>query len=111
MKFNAGDGANRMDFEHPLPLDYRDGWIHVVLSVDRTANRVGMSYDFGKFVWSDIPASMKSSSFDGLRGLNIGQDGTGKYQGLAAVLDDVLLIDGAMTTEDVTALAMYYGIE
>ncbi|MBO4341014.1 MAG: alkaline phosphatase family protein, partial [Bacteroidales bacterium] len=36
LKFNVGDGNKaRMDFTRPLPTDYNQGWMHIILSVDR----------------------------------------------------------------------------
>ena len=109
IKFNAGDGSNRMDYENPLPIDYIDGWIYVVLVVDREAKEIRMSYDFGAFGSYAIPSTLKNASFTGLSTLNIGQDGTGKYgQPLTAELDEVLLVDGILTDEDLAALKSVY---
>ena len=47
VKFNAGSGGQiRMDAEYPLPIDFRGGWVYVVLVVDRDAGEVRFSYDF-----------------------------------------------------------------
>ena len=48
MKFNVGNGKNRMDCDYTLPIDFRDGWLHVILIVDREAGQVKFAYDFGK---------------------------------------------------------------
>lgn len=112
VKFNLGNGQSRMDAEYPLPLDSRDGWVHIILSVDREANTVNFCYDFGTFVTTKIPDSLKDVSFNAYSNLNIGQDGTGKYgSSLSAVLDDFILIDGALTQDDVASLAAYYGAD
>ena len=109
VKFNLGDGANRMDAEHPLPLDYKDGWVYVILSVDREKGEIRFSYDFGPFTVTAIPASLKDVSFKAFRTVNIGQDGTGKYSArLAAELDEFLLLEGTLTDEDVAALKAFY---
>jgi hypothetical protein len=43
--------------------------------------------------------------------LNIGQDGTGDYEySLPAVLDELMIFDGAFNQDDVDMLAEYYGI-
>ncbi len=110
VKFNAGNGSSRMDPVFQLPLDYADGWVHLALAVDREAGEVRFAYDFGEFVTAKIPDELKGSHFNAFRNLNIGQDGTGKYSAhLSAVLDDFLLIDGAMTQDDLAALAKHYG--
>ncbi len=111
VKFNSGNGSSRMDAEYQLPLDYADGWVHLALVVDREAGEVRFAYDFGSFVTVKIPDELKDSTLNAFRNLNIGQDGTCKYsQKLSAVLDDFILLDGAMTQEDLTALAAHYGI-
>ncbi len=109
IKFNAGNGKARMDAEFALPHDYRDGWVYVVLTVDREAKKVGLSYDFGAFQFADIPAELVDDAFDALPTLNIGQDGTGKYRvGLGAVVDEFVLVDGALNDADVAALKAIY---
>ncbi|MBR5279887.1 MAG: alkaline phosphatase family protein, partial [Clostridia bacterium] len=108
--FNAGNGAVRMDLGAFMPLDYNEGWMHLLLIVDRTAGKVSLQYDFGAVTTVDIPDALKQVSFDGLGGLNIGQDGTGKYScALPATVDDLMIFDGVLDAEDVAALAKYYG--
>ncbi|MBP3377622.1 MAG: alkaline phosphatase family protein [Clostridia bacterium] len=108
--FNVGNGSDRMDFENALPLDFVGGWMHVRLVVDRQAGTVGVAYDFGDIKTTEIPESLKNHPFNaGL--LNIGQDSTKKYQGLPAVLDDIVIVQGALTKRDLMALAEYYGVE
>ncbi len=109
VKFNAGNGSTRMDKEYPFPIDYKDGWVHLTLVVDREAGEVRFAYDFGDFITVEIPAAMKDSSFDAYKNLCIGQDGTKNYSAaLPAVLDEFVLIDGVLSGEDVKALAEIY---
>ncbi|MBE6724600.1 MAG: hypothetical protein E7576_05300 [Ruminococcaceae bacterium] len=110
IKFNLGNGSNRMDSEFLLPMDYKDGWVYVVLSVDREAEQIRFSYDFGPLQTADIPAALKGVSFDGLPKLNIGQDGTGRYSAhLGAEIDEFLLLSGAVSDADLEALKEVYG--
>jgi len=111
VKFNVGNGSSRMDKEYVFPLDYEDGWVHVILSVDREANKVSFCYDFGELQSTEIPNELKASSFDGYNYLNIGCDGSGNYGKPSLVMDDVIIIDGALTQDDVNSLAAYYGVE
>lgn len=112
VKFNAGNGSSRMDEEYKLPVDYRDGWVHVVLVVDRAANTVKFCYDFGTLQSAAISSNLKAASFDGISGLMIGQDGTGSYESLnSTVVDEVIVFNTALTQDDVTALAKYYGVK
>ncbi len=112
--FNIGseDGSDGAKLYYQLPLDYTYGWMHVILSVDREAGTVSVAYDFNDFTTIDIPKSMKDVSLNAFDILNIGQDGTGAYPDhLPAALDEFIIFNGAFTTEDVSALAKYYGIE
>ncbi|MBQ4204158.1 MAG: hypothetical protein IIU43_10710 [Thermoguttaceae bacterium] len=68
-----------MDSEYRLPIDFKDGWVHVVFTVDREAGEILFAYDFGKLVSEKLSDGLKHASFDSLPALNIGQDGTGKY--------------------------------
>ena len=111
LRFNIGDGTNRADKPFALPSDYRTGWVHVVLVVDREAGVVKLSYDFDEFQTLTLPNNLKDTSFDAFEVLNIGQDGTGNYSAsCTATVDEFMLFDGVLSEEDLTALAKYYGI-
>ena len=112
IRFNMGDGTNRMDANAILPNDYRTGWVHILLVVDRTNNEIRMCYDFGDVVTSTIPASLQDDSLDAFSSLYIGQDGTGKYSAaLSATVDEFMIFAGAFERADIDALAAYYGVE
>ena len=109
VKFNVGNGSKRMDEDFRLPIDFRDGWVYAVLVVDREAGEIRFSYDFGKFAVEKIADELKDVDFDSDLTLTIGSDGTGKYKcPLTATLDDVLLIDGALTDKDLETLKGVY---
>ena len=110
VKFNAGvGGPARLDAEYPLPLDYVDGWVYVVLVVDREAGVIRLSYDFEKFQTVAIPKEMLETSFKTGYKVNIGQDGTGRYAlHLPAALDECLIVDGLLSEEDIAALKAHY---
>lgn len=110
MKFNAGSDAlgTRMDGEAILPLDYKEGWMHVVLAVDRTENQVRVYYDFKKELEFDIPSRMRDVSFDA-HALNIGQDGLGTYSyKLSATLDEMIVTADVLSETDIAALKAHY---
>ena len=109
--FNLGNGEDRMDFSAKLPSDWQDGWVHVILSVDRAAETVSIIYDFGDAHTFQIPEEMKGISFDGDCGLVIGQDSSKEYESLPGTFDEFIVIDGAVTEADVAALADHYGIK
>ena len=111
VKFNVGNNGPRMDKEYRLPIDFRDGWVHVVFVADREAGEIRFCYDFGEFERTELPEEFKEVDFNGLPTLNIGQDGTGEYRvNLGAKLDEVILIKGALTKDDVSALKAVYQV-
>ena len=108
IKFNAGNNGDRMDAGAGLPLDYKNGWMHVILVVDRDKNKIRLFYDFASELDYDIPESLRNVSFDALD-LNIGQDGTGHYGAhLAAQLDEFIITADAFSDEDIAKLKAYY---
>ena len=110
IKFNAGgrDRTERMDVVAALPLDYKEGWMHVILVVDRKEQQVRIYEDFALEGQGSIPAALKDVSFDALP-LRIGQDGTGTYEDhLAAQVDEFILIADVLQDEDIKALQAYY---
>ena len=109
IKFNVGDGTNRMDYERPLPTNYDEGWMHVILTVDRENKKVRIYYDFiYEGNEEPIPSNLTGKSFDSLD-LNIGQDGTGllEYK-LPAQMDEFIMTADILSEADVAALKAYY---
>ena len=110
IKFNAGGKGKteRMDVVASLPLDYKEGWMHVILVVDRARQQVRIYEDFALEGWGDIPAALRDVSFDALA-LRIGQDGLGIYgDHLAAQLDEFILTADVLNEADIAALKAFY---
>ena len=109
IKFNVGDGSkNRMDYTRMLPYDYNQGWMHVIMTVDRENRKVRIWYDFVDGDEADIPDALAGISFDSLS-FNIGQDGTGslKYK-LPAQIDELIITGDVLTEADIAALKAHY---
>ena len=111
LRFNMGkDGSSRLDVDAALPSDFREGWMHVILIVDRESNEISVCYDFGAATTVAIPAALQNVSLNAFSSLNIGQDGTGNYSvGLPATVDEFMIFDGAFDRADIAALSDYYG--
>lgn len=109
IKFNVGDGSkNRMDFTRILPGDFADGWMHVIMSVDRPNKVVRIWYDFMDGDEASIPNALASISFDSLA-FNLGQDGTGSLSyKLPAWIDELVITKDVLDEDDVKALKNYY---
>jgi hypothetical protein len=110
IRWNFGNGSARIDCDMTVPADYTEGWMHIIVFVDREANKLGMCVDFKTIITVDIPASLRDATVDTIfNTLNIGQDGTGVYaESLPATIDEFMIFDGVFGTDDVKALAEYY---
>lgn len=110
IKFNAGGKSRsvRMDVTAPLPIDYKEGWMHVALVVDRKAQQVRLYEDFALQGQGTIPEALQGVSFDALP-LRIGQDGTGTYKHrLPGQMDEFILTADVLSEADIAALKAYY---
>ena len=98
-----------MDEVWYLPSDFCDGWVHLLLIVDRENGKVGVGFDFAEPEMRDIPGELKSISFTTEYSVNIGQDGTGTYEdGLDALVDEIVIFGNVLGTDDISALKAYY---
>lgn len=112
LRFNYADGVNRVDCNAVLPDDYKDGWVNVILVVDRQNDQISLCCDFGSQSTVNIPDILKNVSLDAFSDINIGQDGTGNYEySMPASIDELMIFDYALTREDIGKLANYYGKE
>lgn len=110
--FNVGSGHGRFDYGALLPLDYKDGWIYVIWSVDRETNTVGVSVDFEPLWTAPIKEEFRGFSFDTDMPVRIGQDGTGTYNHtLAALIDELVITNRALNNDDIAALKKFYTAE
>ena len=107
---NFADGVNRMDMENDLPADFYEGWTHVMLTVDRENNKIGIGFDFYDFAECDIPEAMADAVVNSAYPFYLGQDSTRAHYDLPALIDEFMIFDGAMTKEEARSLAAYYGI-
>lgn len=108
--FNVADGVNREDCEFAFPCDFKDGdgWMHIILSVDRTNKTVTCFYDFEEYFTYGIHDLFNNVTFDSLD-LCIGQDGTGEYgDPLNADIEDMLIFNHALNTDEVKNLKLIY---
>ena len=109
VSFNASEGRHRSDAGALLPRDAVTGWTHVIAAVDREANEVRYSFDFGPMKASKLTDGAKGTSFSTDMPLNIGQDGTSEYKyHLPAVLDEFLILRAALTDGDTAELRKFY---
>ena len=112
LRVDLADGTNRSKGDPALPEDYLQGWVYVIVVYDRENSEIRVSYDFGEFTVYEISESLANVSADGCtNAINIGQDGTGSYDdSLTATLDEFMLFNGALDSDDIQSLAEYFGI-
>ena len=112
IRINYGQGGSlRTDFDISLPADYVNGWVHLIVIVDRENNKLGACIDFGNIKSGNIREELQGTSLDTAYSYNIGQDGRGSYgAALPSTVDEFMIFDGAFTQEDVANLAKYYKI-
>ena len=111
IKFNAGNGSSRNDFEFSLPQDFMNGWMFLVFVVDRNAGTIGLSLDFSYIKTFQLTGALRSATFNGLGGLVFGQDGTGYYASLPAIMDEVAIYNKALTSAEIASLKEYYNAQ
>ena len=111
VKFNLGNGEQRMDETWSLPSDYDEGWMNLVLVVDRENEKVGVSIDFGEIEFRDIDENFLGATFEGISDVNIGQDGTGGYSySFDGDVDEIIIFEKPLADWDIVNLAAYYGV-
>jgi hypothetical protein len=97
---------------YDLPADFRNGWVYVLLQVDRENNRWSVSYDWKEpEEWFAFGEEFRDLSFDAMATTCIGQDGTEKYsRPLDAKVDEFIVVKGTLSSGDLAALrAVYMG--
>lgn len=112
MKFNVGTGSGtRSDFEYAYPTEKFGDWMHTLLVVNREKNTVLFYVNFVLVGEDTLSSVMKTVPFDadGMT-FGIGNDGTGRYSSgtLTAEYDDLLVCDGALSSEEIGKLKAYY---
>ena len=109
VSFILADGNNfRFEPQISTPNDNINGWMHLILTVDRQNNKVTVYCDFEKIGEADIPSEVENKSANGMK-FNIGQSAMNSDNPLTASLDDFIIYDGVITEEQITKLKTYYG--
>lgn len=109
LDFRAGNKKTYTDNRGTIPEDYHDAWTYAVMVVDRENARIGFSFDFGEFEYSDIAPELVNTSFSNNKKLSIGQDGSGKFTyKTPGIYDEMILVKGVLTDDDISALKNCY---
>ncbi|MBE6885163.1 MAG: hypothetical protein E7487_11265 [Ruminococcaceae bacterium] len=108
VRLSFGWGEESWGFDIPLPVDYTDGWIHIIVSVDRDKQEVSVYLDFKCAAHIKLPAALAGVSLTALP-FTIGQDGTGAHPTqLSAVIDELVVTKEIITPSLAETLRAYY---
>ena len=110
VKFKVGsENDERTLKEFKLPKDYREGWVYVVLVVDRREGSLRLSYDFEDFTTVELdPEVLKDSDFTLSPLISVGKDNVEDSVNAGLLFDEFVLVDGSLTREDLDKLKIYY---
>ncbi len=112
--FEIADGSAISRIEKIFfPSDYIEGWVHVLIIVDKENGAISVSYDFGEPVTLDLSAAMQKASLDSLIDyVVIGDDSTGECAYKSGVaFDELMIFSGAFDEEDKRGLMSYFGLD
>ena len=102
-------GAGAQEIQAAFPESVSEGWIHVLLVVDRKKERIRIHYNFKQVIDTKLDAPV-NACMDNLP-FTIGDDPlqqNNKPYNLLLNMDDFLVFGDALTEEDVSKLADYY---
>ena len=110
--FSIGIGGDQEDYMAGLPQDISDdGWVHVTAVVDKEAAQYRLYYNFREVIALAIDECYLDVGDTDLP-FTVGNDGLGTFSNekydLIVNMDDFLVIDGAMTADEVRHLGEYY---
>ncbi len=110
LRFNMSDGSGRVDYDASLPSGFRNGWVHVIVTVDIENDKIGIRYNFGSYSGGYYNNEYKiNTDFSTSYPLNIGQDGTGSYgNSVDAIIDEFMIFEGVLTDGEVASLSASY---
>ncbi len=103
---NIGNGSVRQDCRADLPADTFNGWTHFAVSVDRATNKIVLYANFRQVYSGTLDEALRNSDFT--TPLRIGQDTTGSYSKLPAMLDEFIFYKGVISPKMIGKLADYY---
>ncbi len=102
-----GYGSDYDSYDFPLPLDYRGGWMHLLLSLNREQNTVSLRMDFSAPITLTLSDGIRAADLSA-QPLSIARDTNGIGDPLPAVLDELILMDGTADDGFVQQLCTYY---
>ena len=95
-------------FDMPLPVDYTDGWMHIIAAIDREKQEASVYLDFRRIAHLRLPAALADVSLTAMP-FTVGQDGTRAHPTqLSAIIDEFLLTREVITPALADAMRDYY---
>lgn len=107
--FNVGNKKKATVARFDIPEERHNVWVYAAVTVDRENNRIGVSFDFGDFLYHELDEDFRGYDYSTSMPTNIGQDGKGIYRyKTPGIYDEMVFLDGVMTNEDIAALKALY---
>ena len=111
-RFVMADDDDDLEITVPFPEDVSEGWVNVIVSVDRTNKKLAFYNNFELVNTYDIPDRYLGEICK--LPFAVGDNSTGtfnteKYPS-TFLMDDFIIFDGAFTQEDVDKLKKYYNL-
>ncbi len=104
---NISDGSDDYDINYAMPDDFKGGWLHMILVMNREDNTCGMYYQFKNAGAVKLRPQYPCASFDA-EGFTICKRGEGSYDDGVLNIDDFIFFNKALTSDEVAALEKYY---
>lgn len=110
--FNIGTGDSHLEIITAFPEDVGDGWMHIMVTVDREKNELRFYHNFKLANTIAIEEKFRVSCDNDNNPFTIGNDGTGTYNNekydLIFNMDDLFIFDSALTDDEIENLKKYY---
>ncbi|HBL40056.1 MAG TPA: hypothetical protein DDY98_00180, partial [Ruminococcaceae bacterium] len=101
LEARIGLGNETIGFWRAMPINYADNFFHFICTVSRKTNRIAFYYDFEKDIESQPERPIPN-------GLSLTRDAVHFGNHTPLTLDDLLVFDHALTTEEIQNLKAYY---
>lgn len=110
---NISDGKNSQEVTVGFPLEIGGGWLHVMHAVDKENRKIRVFFNFREVYAADLFENLVEAADTGLE-FNIGNDALGTFSSerydMTFPMDDFIIFNGALTSDDAEKIAEYYGM-
>lgn len=106
--FNIEEDGEETALQFSIPQDYRNGWMYLLMMVDRENGTVSVSTDFCEPVTKELPEFYDDISFTGkMHGILFAHN----YHKVSAIFDEITIFTRTLTNDEIESLGRYYGVK